>query len=88
MQLTSIITKQQARTMVAVTRKGDTQYIAGSKGITYPVTRFVDSLTGQISYECTCVDYTGCKDGNQFRPSKRSYLELCKHGKVAEERDQ
>lgn len=85
MQLTTVISKQQARTMVPVTRRGSIWYIAGSRGDTYEVEPFVYLDTGEISFSCSCTDYTGAKDGKSFRRSKYDTRQTCKHGRLVSE---
>lgn len=81
--LTRVFSHQEARTMTAVTRKGATVYVAGSHGDTYELQQITYPDTGEISYTCTCIDYTGTRNGQPFRQSKLDTRQQCKHAPIA-----
>lgn len=70
--LTKVLSKQQARTMAAVTRKGDDWYVSGSTGIIYivrPVLSYVGGQPDEVHFTCNC-------------PAASYYHGECKHGKL------
>lgn len=82
--LVKVTTHQDAKTMVAFTRRGDTIYFAGSKGDTYEIRPVINGNTGEIVFTCSCPDYTGIgANGVQFRASKLTLGESCKHVRAA-----